>query len=410
MGKHIGFICVKCKKEFDKEYGPLVCNTCGTDGILNVLYDYDALKRKITHRFFLDHSLPRNHWRYRPLLPVWETTPIPPLRVGNSPLYRHDKLAAHYGFRSLLVKDDGINPTASLKDRASSIGVAMAIQSGKKKITCSSTGNAASSLAGNAASAGLHSYIFVPGNAPEGKIAQCLIFGARVFVVDGTYEQAFDLSMECVQKFGMYNRNSGINPFLVEGKKTVSFELSEQLEWMIPDYIIMSVGDGCSIAAAYKGMQEFYQLGLIDRIPRFIGVQAEGASPIYKAWKTSQDIQYQKPATLADSIAVGTPRNWRKAIDAVRKSDGLFITVSDSDILKAMKELGRATGICAEPAGVTCYAGMQILAGQGFFSHSDQVALIISGNGLKDVASVVKAAGGYQKISPNIHEVEKRIE
>jgi len=404
-----GFRCIKCNKYFAANYADLVCDTCGIEGILDVLYDYGELKGKISHEYFTDASLPASHWRYRFLMPVEYSTSLPPLEVGNSPLYRWNNLAVRYGFRSLLFKDDGLNPTSSLKDRASSVGVAMARQAGKKRITCASTGNAASSLAGNATAGGLESLIFVPGNAPEGKIAQCLIFGARVFVVEGTYEQAFELSMECAQRYGIYNRNSGINPFLVEGKKTVSFELCEQLQWKVPDYVIMSVGDGCSLAAAWKGMKEFHQLGLIEKVPAFIGVQAEGCSPVYKAWKESAELQQEEPQTLADSIAVGTPRNWRKAVKAVKESSGIFLTVSDEEILQAMQEVGRETGICGEPAGVTCYAGMKKLAENNYFDNDAEVALIISGNGLKDVSSVIKAAGGYQKVPPDIEEVARNI-
>ncbi len=408
MGKIIGFKCVKCGKEYGKEYKNLTCETCGISGILDIQYDYNSIK--ISRGYFENKNLPQNHWRYKFIMPFEEEDKVPDLKVGFSPLYVNERIAKEYGFQRLLIKDDGLNPTASLKDRASSVGVGLAHKEGKEHITCASTGNAASSLAGSSAAMGIKAYIFVPQRAPLAKIAQCLIFGAKVFVVKGSYEDAFRLSMQCAEKFGFYNRNSGINPYLVEGKKTVSFEICEQNNWQVPDYLIMSVGDGCSIAAAWKGMEEFYKIGLIDKTPKMIGVQAEGAAPIYKVWKNNlKELKPEIPKTLADSIAVGTPRNWIKAVNAIKKSGGMFITVSDEEILQAIRELGEKTGISSEPAGATSFAGMKKLAKEGFFSKNDTVAIVISGNGLKDIDSLIKAARNHFEINPDINEVKDKI-
>lgn len=409
MEKISHFECMNCQKTYPADFRHFTCPDCGLDGILDVHYHYNKIKEKIQREDLQDKKSPNSHWRYRFLMPLSEEDKIPTLRVGMSPLYRFQDTAKEYGVKELIIKDDGVNPTSSLKDRASSVGVSLAVKEGKKAITCASTGNAASSLAGNSASIGIKPYIFVPGRAPEAKIAQCLIFGAEVFVVNGSYEDAFQLSMECAEKFGFYNRNSGINPFMVEGKKTVSMEICEQLSWDIPDYLIMSVGDGCSIAGGYKGFYELYQLGWIDRIPKVIGVQAEGASPIHKAWKNKADLIPEAPKTLADSIAVGTPRNWRKAMRAIEDSNGCFTTVNDEEILEAIRTMGRKFGICGEPAGVTAFAGFVKLNEQNFFKESDRIAMVVSGNGLKDIQSVIHAAGGYQRIDPDIKEVEKRI-
>ena len=230
-----------------------------------------------------------HHVSYRELLPIEETTPDTPLRVGWSPLYEEPKLAEMLGLKRLWVKDDGINPTASLKDRASAMAVAKAGEAGAKIIACSSTGNAASSLAGNAAAAGFKTYIFVPERAPKGKVAQLMIFGANVISVKGNYEETFKMSAEAIEKWGWYNRNAAINPYLSEGKKTVALEIAEQLGWEMPDYLAISVGDGCTIAGVWKGLKDLYAIGFIDKLPRLISAQSTGCYPLNRA------IQENKP-------------------------------------------------------------------------------------------------------------------
>ena len=242
--------CVKCGKESEATANLTNCS-CG--GILDIIYDYDYIKKNLTKETL--KSRPNTMWRYRELLPVEETTPDTPLRVGWSPLYEEPRLAKQLGLKKLWVKDDGQNPTASLKDRASAMAVAKAGEAGAKIIACSSTGNAASSLAGNAAAAGLKTFIFVPERAPKGKVAQLMTFGANVISVKGNYEETFELSKKAIDKWGWYNRNAAINPYLSEGKKTVSIEIAEQLDWKMPDYLAISVGDGCTIAGVWKGLK-----------------------------------------------------------------------------------------------------------------------------------------------------------
>ena len=255
--------CVRCGKEY--EAVPNLTN-CSCGGILDIVYDYDYIKAHLTKETLKNRVNP-TMWRYRELLPVEETTPDTPLRVGWSPLYEEPKLAEQLGLGRLWVKDDGINPTASLKDRASAMAVAKAHEAGAKIIACSSTGNAASSLAGNAAAAGFKTYIFVPERAPKGKVAQLMIFGANVISVKGNYEETFKMSAEAIEKWGWYNRNAAINPYLSEGKKTVSLEIAEQLNWEMPDYLAISVGDGCTIAGVWKGLKDLYAIGFIDKLP-----------------------------------------------------------------------------------------------------------------------------------------------
>ena len=381
--------CVKCGKTY--EAAPNLTNcTCG--GILDIIYDYDYIKTTLTKEKLAQRG-DNSMWRYRELLPVEESTQAPPLRVGWSPLYEAKALAAQLGIKKLYVKDDGLNPTASLKDRASSMAVAKAVEAGAGVIACSSTGNAASSLAGNAAAAGLKTYIFVPSRAPKGKVAQLMTFGATVISVQGSYEETFELSKAAIEKWGWYNRNAAINPYLSEGKKTVGLEIMEQLNWIVPDYIAISVGDGCTIAGLWKGLKDLHAIGFIDRLPRLISAQAEGCCPLNRAIAAGEDWRPMEENTLADSIAVGVPRNADKALMAIRESNGLVVNVSDEEIMAAQKLLGRTCGVFGEPAGVTGAAGLKKLCEQGKIPADAAVVSVVTGNGLKDVANAIAACG-----------------
>ena len=280
------------------------------------------------------------------------------------------------------------------------MAVAKAREAGAKIIACSSTGNAASSLAGNAAAAGLRTFIFVPERAPKGKVAQLMTFGANVISVQGDYEETFELSKKAIEKYGWYNRNAAINPYLSEGKKTVSLEIMEQLGWQVPDYIAISVGDGCTIAGLWKGLKDLYAIGFIDRLPRLISAQAEGCHPINLAIAENRPWQPMEENTLADSIAVGVPRNADKALMAIRESHGLVVNVSDEEIMAAQKLLGMTCGVFGEPAGVTGTAGVKKLCERGIIGKNDTVVSVVTGNGLKDVANAIKFCGEPMKL-PN---------
>ena len=398
MNYVLGAKCVKCGREYAAVPD---LTTCACGGILDIVYDYAAIRRDFSPRVLegcRDHSM----WRYRPFLPVEATSPAPPLRVGWSPLYRADNLAKALGLKTLYIKDDGLNPTASLKDRASALAVVKAREAGADTIACSSTGNAASSLAGNAAAAGLSTYIFVPSRAPKGKVAQLRIFGATVVSVEGSYEDTFALSRAAIDRWGWYNRNAAVNPYLSEGKKTVTLEILEQLGWRAPDYIALSVGDGCTIAGAWKGLKDLYAAGFIHRLPRLISVQAEGCCPLNRALRTGEPWQPMAEDTLADSIAVGVPRNPDKALNAVRESGGLAVNVSDGEILEAMRLLGRTQGVFAEPAGAAGTAGVKKALELGLLPPDASVVSIVTGNGLKDVANGIRAAGEPLSVPPDM--------
>ena len=397
--------CVKCGREY--EAAPAV-TTCECGGILDIVYDYDYIRTVATKEYFRRCD-DRSMWRYRAFLPVEESTPAPPLRVGWSPIYDGRRLADELGLKQLWIKDDGVNPTASLKDRASSIAVAKAIEAGYDTIACSSTGNAASSLAGNAAAAGLSTYIFVPQRAPVGKVAQLLIFGATVISVQGDYGDTFRLSAKAIERYGWYNRNAAINPYLMEGKKTVSLEIAEQLNWQVPDFVAISVGDGCTIAGVWKGFKDLYAAGLIDRLPRILSVQAAGCWPINRAVRTGDPWQPMEENTIADSIAVGVPRNPDKAINAILESNGVTVEVTDEEILAAMRQLGRTCGVFGEPAGVTATAGLKKALETGLISRDASVVSIVTGNGLKDTANGIKAAGAPISLPPDMELLEKTL-
>ena len=406
-------VCIVC----GKSYPPgdhQTCRVCGPEGILDARYDYDAAKPNLT----LDTLAGRGAdiWRYAELLPVPAGIRRPDVQVGWTPVHEVPRLAEAVGVRRLFLKDEGRNPTSSFKDRASAVGVAKALEFGYAAIACASTGNAASSLAGMAAAVGLPAFIFVPERAPEPKVAQLLMFGATVFRVRGTYEEAFDLCRAACERFRWYNRNSGTNPYLVEGKKTAGLEIAEQfvsgrlLDGGLPDWVAVSVGDGCTIGGITKGLHEFKRLGLAGALPRMLGVQAEGASPIVRAFESKADVVPSAAATIADSIAVGTPRNWRRALAWVRASRGAMLAVSDDDILEAMRATARLGAVFAEPAGAASVAGLRAAVAAGIVPADASALAVITGNGLKDIRSAMSAAGHPHDVRPDLGAVADIVE
>lgn len=391
--------CVFCGSSYPPQ-ALSTCTSCGISGILDVRYDYAAIARRLTRRE-LAKRRELGQWRYRELLPIREDSPLPDLLVGGTPLTAAPSLARHVRLRQLLLKDDGRNATGSLKDRASAVGVVKARERGRKIIACASTGNAASSCAGMAASMRLRSVIFVPERAPEPKVTQLLMFGATVVRVGGSYEQAFQLCQQACDRWGWYNRNSAINPYLVEGKKTVALEIAEQMSWEPPDWVAVSVGDGCTLAGIWKGFRELRELGLIPRAPRILGVQASGAAPVTAAFLSGDPLQPLEPKTIADSIAVGVPRNWKKAVLAVRESGGAMLTVTDEEILDAMGYTGRLAGIFGEPAAAASVAGICRATADGIIGKRGIAVAVITGNGLKDIQSARAAAGKPFEIPPS---------
>ena len=375
------------------------CPRCGPEGVLDVEFDMARARRALVPRGL--RSRPFDMWRYLELLPVPAGARLPPLSVGGTPIVDAPRLAGWAGLRALRLKDEGRNPTASFKDRASVVGVARALFRRARIVACASTGNAASSLAGAAAGLGLRAVIFVPEFAPEPKVAQLLVFGARVIRVRGTYDETWELCQRACERYGWYNRNAAVNPSLVEGKKTCGLEIAEQMGREVPDWVAVSVGDGCTLAGTWKGLQEMHALGFIPRVPRMLGVQAQGARPLVDAFEAGGDLVPGRAQTIADSICVGHPRNWRKALRAVRASGGTFVAVPDEAILDAMRESGRRAGVFGEPAGVAGLAGLAQAVREGIVAHDETALAVVTGSGLKDVRTAIRVAGAPVDLPPD---------
>jgi threonine synthase len=381
-----------------------------------VILDYKNIQSKfqvedITSR--TDFSL----WRYMPLLPVndpgGEGTPL--RSVGWTPMYSPRMLAANLGLEQLWVKDEGRNPTASFKDRASSVVVARAMEIGAQTIVTASTGNAGAALAGMSAAIGQNAIIFAPKTAPQAKIAQLLVYGAQVILVDDNYDSAFDLTIEASKEFGWYCRNTGYNPFTVEGKKTAAFEIWEQVLLGLEDderplNLFVSVGDGNIISGIHKGFKDLQALGWLKTMPRIFGVQSENSAAIANAFFAgTEEIVPITATTIADSISVDLPRDGVRAVRAARETGGQYITVGDDEIIAGIAELGKY-GIFAEPAGSTSFAGLKKALAGGTIKSDDPVVVINTGNGLKDIRSAMASVSAAPVIEPTMGALKKYLE
>jgi threonine synthase len=410
-----GLKCVLCDQVYAVHEQDYICPNHGNEGILDVIYDYGLIAKRLS-RENLKASGEFSIWRYKPLLPVQLEASEPPLSVGWTPLYRSERLAQGLGLKNLWVKDDGRQATASFKDRASAIALLKAQEKGAEVITTASTGNAAAALSGLCASVGQKNVIFVPSSAPQAKLAQLLAFGSTVLLVEGSYDDAFDLCMQAADAYGWYNRNTGYNPYMSEGKKTASFEICEQLLWQAPDRIFVSVGDGCIIGGLHKGLKDLLALGWIDRMPKLMGVQAKGSNYLADAWEKGEDVLNKPPinaTTIADSISAGLPRDRVKAMAAVRDTEGAFITVDDTEILQAIPSLASGCGVFAEPAGAAAYAGLSKAVATGQIDTDERIVVLNTGSGLKDVTSAMQAVqnAGSQpfNIKPDLNSLKQLV-
>jgi len=427
MDQITGLKCTVCGETYDVDQVDYVCPKHGDEGILDVLYDYGQIARSADLHTLSEDS-PRSMWRYMPLLPVDPGTAQNLARgtvlssVGWTPFYPAPRLADDLGLDHLWVKDDSRQPTASLKDRASAVAVVKTREKGYDVVTTASTGNAAAALSGLCAAVAQPNVIFVPRTAPEAKIAQLLAYGSTVLLVDGTYDQAFELCLEAARHFGWYNRNTGYNPYMSEGKKTVIYEICEQLAdatgsssaWQAPDVVVVPVGDGCIIGGVHKGLRDMLALDWIDQMPRIIGVQAEGSAPLVDAWERGLEPLEMEPVeahSVADSIVAGLPRDRIKALRAARETDGAYVSVSDAQILDAIPALAQGCGVFAEPAAAAAYAGLVEALDRGMIEREERVVILSTGSGLKDVASVMKAVDREPPIvKPSLTHVREVLE
>ncbi|MBM3151967.1 MAG: pyridoxal-phosphate dependent enzyme [Chloroflexi bacterium] len=410
MTSFTGYRCSLCQAEY---LPGQVTYTCPKDnGNLDVILDIDSIRQRYQPEDMVCRA-EESLWRYLPLLPVQdpggEGTPI--RSAGWTPIYRLERIGQALGLDRLWLKDESRNPTASFKDRASALVVARGREVGADVIVTASTGNAGAALAGMAAAVGRKAVIFAPRNAPPAKVAQLLVFGARVILVDGTYDDAFDLSITASQAFGWYCRNTGYNPFTAEGKKTAALEI---WEWQrsagnnhVPLTVFVPVGDGNIISGIHKGFKDLLALGWLETMPRLIGVQAEGSAAIANAFNAGgEQVIPVQAKTVADSISVDLPRDGIRAVRAARETGGTYLTVGDDEILAAIAALGPA-GIFAEPAGAASYAGLVSAVRQGLLSPGDPALVLNTGSGLKDVRSAMQAVPEAPVIEPTLAALKR---
>jgi threonine synthase len=413
MAYFLGYKCSICQQE----YGPdEITYTCpNDDGNLDVILDVAVIKKAYPSFEYVMVKEP-SLWRYLPLLPVEDPggkdTPLH--AAGWTPVYRAGILSKDLGMKSLWIKDESRNPTASFKDRASAVVIARGREIGAEVVVTASTGNAGAALAGMAAAIDQKAVIFAPRSAPPAKIAQLLIYGATIYLVDGSYDDAFDLTIKASNEFGWYCRNTGYNPFTAEGKKTAAFEIWEWMSSIKPAImgslsVFVSVGDGNIISGLHKGFKDLYQLGWLETIPRIFGVQAEGSAAIAKAFQSGrEEIIPVRAQTIADSISVDLPRDGVRAVRAARETGGRYIIVRDDEIISAIAKLGKI-GIFAEPAGAASFAGLVKAVENGMIKSSDPVLVINTGSGLKDVRAAMKATKEPTIIEPSLEALKKMM-
>ena len=400
--------CVSCSAAYREAPSQYSCPECGELGTLRVSYDYERI-RASTSRDGLAAAPFRDHWRYLPLLPLSADRVEFPLAVGGTPLYPVPGLRKALGLERLWIKDDTVNPSASLKDRASAVVLLKGQEFGRHEFATASTGNAGASLACLSAALGLPCHIFVPETAPRAKVAQLVIFGADVLSIRGSYSEAFSLCVRASDHFRWYNRNTGYNPYTVEGKKTVALEIAEQLGWEPPDTVIVATGDGCILSGIWKGFVDLHRLGWIARLPRLVAAQAEGSQSIKQAFDGDGTIRPVTEDTLADSISVSLPRNGVMAVQDLKASGGSAVSVSDGEILEAMPLLGKTTGLFGEPAAAAAVAALVKLVDRGEVSSAERIVVVSTGHGLKDVDAALQAVEPPPPLDCTIDAVRGRI-
>jgi len=403
-----GYRCIACTETLTANFAGFVCPVCG--GNLDITYDYEAIREEIEKDF-----------HFAPLLPVSRLDAPFPLRIGGTQLIKASHLGETAGLHNVYLKDETSNPSASTKDRASAVALRRAIDIGAEVVAVASTGNAGSSLACLAAATGERAVVFVPESAPVAKLTQALSFGATVLAVRGNYDDAFDLCLSACDEFGWFNRSTGYNPFTREGKKTCSYEIWEDLGRRVPDRIVVPTGDGNLLSGIWKGWCDLRAVGLIDRLPKIDCVQSENSAAICHSvqrlrkqgdsdpdWSTLI-IDEVRATTVADSISVDRPRDGLAAIKTIIQSGGEAITVPDEDILAAIPEIARNTGVFAEPAAAAPWAGVKQMARQEKIDEDELVVCIVSGSGLKDIANAATIVGKPLTVDPTIESVNQAL-
>jgi threonine synthase len=401
-------VCLQCGDSYDLDNALYICRKCG--GLLDIRYDHKDFEKRLEGSYWKNRPL--GVWKYREFLPIPEAIEPITLGEGGTSLHRCRRLEKEFGIHSLYVKNEGENPTGSFKDRGMTVGVTKALQLGFKVAICASTGNTASSLAAYASLAGLKCIILIPaGNVALGKLAQAIMYGAKVLSVRGNFDDALELVRRFVEEGKAYLLNS-INPFRLEGQKTAAFEICEQLGWRAPDKLIIPVGNAGNITAYWKGFREFQSLGIVQGIPKMVGVQSEGSAPIVKAYNLGLSVLEPEPnpETIASAIRIGNPVNWRRALQAIRDSGGLATSVSDGEILEAQKLLASKEGIFVEPASAAPIAALKKLIRAGSIDPEETIVCVATGHGLKDPEIALKSCGAPLEIDADLESLRKAVE
>lgn len=414
-----GYRCFACANEQVVDFDGFVCPACG--GNLDITYDYAAVAQNLDGMGF-DPGFAGSHndlFRFSALLPLKTPRPGFPLRIGGTPLYPALALAKFAGLDKLYLKDDTLNPSASLKDRASAVCIGRALDIRARVVSVASTGNAGSSLACLAAATGLDAVIFVPADAPVAKLTQMLAFGARVLAVRGSYDDAYDLCLAASREFGWFNRSTGYNAFTREGKKTCAYEIWQDLGGRVPDRVVVSTGDGNTLSAIWKGWCDLKAVGLIDTLPKIDCVQSEASAAISQTVSQVRAVDVSRvdwsrlkvcevsASTVADSISVDQPRDGLAAVRAVIESGGEAVTVSDTEILSAIPQMARASGIFPEPAAAAPWAGVKQMVRDRQITKDEIIVCVVSGSGLKDVVNCQEVVGKPCLIEPSIEAVRE---
>lgn len=405
------FRCIECDSEYPEDPKRLVCDSCSgqqepggpTRGVLQVEME------EIPAAW--PPSAPSSAEFLGAFLPIPSPELLPPLVVGGTPLLESPRLRSALGLPRLSVKDDTRNPSGSTKDRASLLVVAKAREYGFDTVATASTGNAAAALAAVGAAAGIRSVVFVPESAPEAKLIQLLCYGAEVLPVEGSYDDAFELCLAACDAFGWYNRNTALNPFTIEGKKTAALEIAAAMAPDVPDAVLVPTGDGAILAGVWKGFSDLVRAGLIEREPRLIAVQPEGSAAIARAFSEGAETVTPVPeaASVADSLTVQAPRNAILCLKRIRESGGGAVAVSDEAILEAIPYLARHTGVFAEPAGAAALAGLHVALAEGLVGREERVVLLVTGTGLKDVPAASRTVERPTPIRPELDAVAERL-
>jgi threonine synthase len=400
--------CINCGSEYGIDEIVYFCKICGD--ILEIKYDQGELAEALRDKEW--RNIPLSVWRYRGFMPISGTSKIVSLNEGGTGLHLCQRLAKHLGIRQLYVKNEGENPTGSFKDRGMTVGVSKAVELGVKSVICASTGNTSASLAAYAAKAGLQCTVLIPsGKIAYGKLSQAMIYGARVIQVRGNFDQALDAVLKLSEKHRTIYLLNSINPFRIEGQKSLGYEICDQLNQEAPDRLIVPVGNAGNISAIWKGFTEFHELGVVKTLPKMTGIQAAGSAPIAKAIKTGSDtiVPVSAPETVATAIRIGAPVSWKKALNAIRESHGTAETVTDTEILNAQKMLARIEGLFVEPASASSIAGLIKLVENVTIDKDERIVCVTTGHGLKDPDTAVKMSEKPVEVDAEITAIEDAL-